>query len=159
MMSTEKQRTPPQRDRISDEGVTARRVRFVVALAAIGLLNVIFAAMVTFNGDASATTASLLFFGHLAVQAVLIIQLAKLLYRQHGVRQLRFGVSALMILTVVCALPMGIVRIVTNAASAARADWAFYYGLTLVFALFPLLVVCEAGWVWRAAVRKRSQSR
>jgi len=64
-----------------------------------------------------------------------------------------------MILTAICALPMGVVRIAMTGGSAARADWAFYYGLTLVFALFPLLVVCEAGWVWRAAVRKRRQSR
>ncbi|QDV57317.1 hypothetical protein [Rosistilla oblonga] len=158
-MFTEKAATHPPRDRTSNDNPAARRVRFVVAVAAIGLLNLSFAAMVAFNGDASATKASLLFLGHLALQAILIIQLAKLLYRQHGVRQLRFGVSALMILTAICALPMGVVRIAMTGGSAARADWAFYYGLTLVFALFPLLVVCEAGWVWRAAVRKRRQSR
>jgi hypothetical protein len=113
------------------------------------------------------------FLVYLLIQAFLMSWFVGSLFQQHGMREFRIGIGAMLILTTMTALPMGTASIYRQLAmpepvaeqisgaspgKANREDLTFVvpiFAAIMYFSMIPLLMVCEAVLNWYLAFRKR----
>ena len=135
-----------------------RHARFVAAV----LYFVLSAVWISFLGAEQLRRPLAVFvlhFGYLFVQGCLLVLLSRRLYRQHKLREVRFDITALMIVTTMTAAPMGVVSILRQLAIQDNASqWTWFWVLlflNLIFSVLPLISVCEALTTWWTSLRNR----
>ncbi len=117
------------------------------------------------------------FLLYLLIQSILMLWLFGILFQEHEMRKFRIGISAMMILTAMIALPLGTASIYRSQLKPGKVrvaeqepgkpqwreeispdDLAFIhlgYVVFMYLSLLPLLLVLEAVMVWYLALRQR----
>lgn len=121
-----------------------KSIRLFASLLCLGISNICIAG-VSSRGRLEPFIVFVLFMAYAIVQGVLITLLARILYAQHGVEKLRFGTSALMVVTTILAIPMAFTSLIVRSSDQPSSySIAIFCVVVLLFVLYPILVICEA---------------
>jgi hypothetical protein len=149
---------------IPDRQRTTRLASSAITLALIGTIVSVIGNSLNINLFVCIS----LFVGYLLIAASLMTVLAGRLFRQHGLRKLKFDISAMLILTTLIALPLGFSsafqylgeNVTANISPEERNTvLTVVVSSLLYFSLFPILFAAEATLVWFSRWRNRNEKK